>query len=138
MILTYCVDDQKMWRDLLEDAIKDAGIKDYRVFATAGDVLRNLNEDVYICIIDHRLGEGVTGLDLLRTVTNRLPECLCLILSATDDARVVIEYLNEGAWRWIVKDSETTLTNVTNYLKEALILAEKSKKRSELIKRLTS
>lgn len=138
MILIIAIDDDLVWRELMEQSIIDAGGENYRIYSSPSEFISACNQDVYIALIDHKLGGGIQGIDILRSIKTKSPDCMSIILSATDDAKVVIEYTNEGVYKWVVKNPDTAQENMTNYIKDALILAKKIEYRNGLIKRLTN
>lgn len=121
MTLTYCIDDSPLWIDLIKDVFDENDIRDYRLFTSPNDFIRAMRPDVYVAVIDHTLPR-VTGLDMVRAVKNTNKHCQCIIVSATDDLGVIIDYCNEGIFKYVKKDSDA-IFRIVNFVKEALTLA---------------
>lgn len=142
-MILFCLDDEKMWRDLIEDTAKHLGFSDYALFSDAPTFLNyieSLTDDkkrlVGVVVIDHILNSSFSGLDVLREVKKTLPICKPIVMTASEDGRVIGQYLNYDAWRWVQKDADTALENLAIYLKEGLSLAKKEKARQDVIDNL--
>jgi DNA-binding NtrC family response regulator len=116
-ILTFAVDDDIAIVKSLEKTLSD--VVTLYGFTDEYQMLRALNDNVQICIIDHYL-KGSTGIDVMRKVKYKLPECVFIVLSSQRDADVVINYLNEGARAYIDKNNRDAMQQVLNYVRMLL------------------
>lgn len=117
-ILTYALDDDHTFLKVLDRTFRNNNIANYRLFSDHIQMLASLHDDVYICIIDHRL-KGAYGIDVIRKVKEVNPDCHFIVMSDTDDINAVIEYANEGIYKYINKsDKEGAFLKVANWVKE--------------------
>ncbi|PHJ59316.1 hypothetical protein VF04_33930 [Nostoc linckia z7] len=125
-ILTYALDDNHVFLKVLDKHFKNTGINNYRLFADHQQFLSSLSDDVYICIIDHQL-KGVFGIDIIRRVKQVRPDCYFIVMSDTNDVDAVIEYVNEGIYKYINKDDkEGAFLKVANWVKDLYPKVENS------------
>ena len=103
---------------LVEDDRADAQIfcryaadsKLYRIdvdhVTTSEQALDRLSEGQYdLLFLDQRLGEAVTGLDILKRIRAAMPELPAVTLTGTGNEQVAVEMMKSGAMDYLLKDS---------------------------------
>ncbi|WP_022850857.1 response regulator [Limisalsivibrio acetivorans] len=62
-------------------------------------------KDIDIAVVDLELGEELSGLDVVKTCTEKQPEALILVNTVHEDSRVLFDALRAGARGYILKGS---------------------------------
>lgn len=130
VVYTYCLDDSELFLDVINEYFKEYGITHYRLFTNYDQFISAVNRDVRICVIDHSLSNRMTGIQAVRHVKQISKGCYFIILSGMDDVDVVIDYLNEGIYKYIRKtpDCLNQLVNhihlATDEIKRKLVFLE--------------
>lgn len=114
-------DDERAARDLLADAIKDAG---YEVFtASNGESALSLvkEEPIGIAICDIRM-PGMDGLELLQKILEISPETIVIMVTAYASVETAVNALRKGAFDYILKplifeDIVHKISKIDEYLK---------------------
>jgi DNA-binding NtrC family response regulator len=73
-------------------------------FTNYEDFLRNLKPDIDISFVDFYLGNGKTGLDIIREIKKVSRDCKIVIISQSLGVSASLLTLNEGATDFIHKD----------------------------------
>ena len=115
------VDDERAIRDLLSEALRDAG---YEVLSAAGgkeasEIVRE--ENVHIAICDIKMPE-MDGLELLRHVRDVSPETVVILVTAYASVETAVNALRSGAFDYILKplifeDIIAKISRIDEYLK---------------------
>lgn len=89
------------------DAIaEDKGYEfDIQSYTNPSDCIRNLKPDTDVAILDYYLGDS-NGLDMLRVIKDKAPDCRVVIISQVKNMKTSFETLNEGAFTFIYKDRD--------------------------------
>ena len=124
-IMTHALDDSPVILKLIEKAFENAGINQYRLFAKEQEFIDAINEDVHIAVIDYMLGGPLTGLDVLRILIDKNPRCYVIIMSGQEEKKVVVDFLNAGAWKYVDKTGEF-VTEVIGYVQQAATLVKEN------------
>ncbi len=96
------VDDERAIRDLLSDAISDAG---HEVLCAAnGEEALSLigQENIHIAICDIKM-PGMNGIDLLQKIRDISPETIVLMITAYASVETAVDALRYGAFDYILK-----------------------------------
>lgn len=96
------VDDEAIVLDVLKVALKKAG---FAVFTAARLVegTAMVHGQKFSCaLIDKNLPDG-SGLDLIRLIRQRQPDCTCLVMTAYPNADSILEALKLGAVDYLEK-----------------------------------
>ncbi len=115
------VDDERAIRDLLSDAISDAG---YEVLcASNGEEALSLigQENIHIAICDIKM-PGMNGIDLLQKIRDISPETIVLMITAYASVETAVDALRYGAFDYILKpfideDVIAKILRIDQYLK---------------------
>jgi FixJ family two-component response regulator len=119
-IVTLILDDDKMVLELIEGSLKDNGITNYKLFYSDADFIDHLSENMNILVIDHHLSAPVSGLDVMKAAIKKNPSVFAIVMSGNYDSRVVVEYLNAGANRFILKNEDDYLEQLIKFVKEGI------------------
>ena len=119
-IVTMILDDDTQMLELIELALKDAGIKNYRLFFSDTDFIDGLSENMHILVIDHHLNGTVDGLDVMRRAIKKNPNVFVIAMSGNDDSRLIVEYLNEGANRFVLKKERDYLEQLVKFVRQGI------------------
>jgi len=96
------VDDERAIRDLLSEALRDAG---YEVLSAGGgeEASRILREEnVHIAICDIRM-PGMDGIELLGHIRDVSPETVVILVTAFASVETAVHALRNGAFDYILK-----------------------------------
>lgn len=97
------VDDDEDTLMLMKEFFDEYGVRNYQLFTSKQELMANLNENVWIVIIDHFLGGVETGLDLLDEIREfdrrmkRIVATKVIAISGNEDPNMLIEYELRGA-----------------------------------------
>jgi len=115
------VDDERAIRDLLSEALREAG---YEVLSAGGGeeasaILRE--ENVRIAICDIKM-PGMDGLELLRHIRDVSPETVVILITAYASVETAVNALRNGAFDYILKplifeDIIAKISRIDEYLK---------------------
>ena len=100
------VDDHKVVRDLLRDALEDTG--EYEVVAQAADgaeAVRLFGEVVPDVIVMDVIMPVMDGIEACREITDRLPDARVLMLTASTEGDAVVQSIAAGATGYLQKYS---------------------------------
>lgn len=106
IVRTCIVDDHPLIRDGLRLLLAMA--EGYEVAGTAGDVAGGrallLEQRPDVAIVDARLPDG-SGLDLVRSVRQRAPQVMCLVMTSYPSGESFREAVRSGASGYVSKDA---------------------------------
>jgi DNA-binding NtrC family response regulator len=119
-IVTLILDDDKDMLELIEVSLKDAGIKNYRLFYSDAAFIDGLSENMHILVIDHHLNGTVDGLDVMKRAIKKNPNVFVIAMSGNNDSRLVVEYLNEGANRFVLKNESDYLDQLVKFVRQGI------------------
>lgn len=129
--MTYLLEDDIEIADVLKNVLAENGITNCKFYNRGKDFIENLTEDVHICVVDHYLNNGITGLDVLMKVSEINPDCVKIAVSGATDRKLIIEYINKGGvTHWVEKDNPNYVEELVGYIKEIIPVI---KKRFELM-----
>lgn len=115
------VDDERAIRDLLSEALRDAG---YEVLSAGGGDEASailLEENVQIAICDIKM-PGMDGLELLRHIRDVSPETVVILITAYASVETAVNALRSGAFDYLLKplifeDIIAKISRIDEYLK---------------------
>lgn len=138
-ILTYVLEDEQILLLKFEELFKMNGITNYHLFRKSEEMIAAMhninasNDSVHICVIDYLLGEPLTGLDIMKVVLSHNPDCKVIVISAQTDFKIVKNFLNAGAFKYIEKNEDGWLDEMVSDMQQALIWVKKKIERQSLI-----
>ncbi len=121
-IVTFIIDDDPETLGIIKETIEKAGITNYKLFFHEEEFINELTEKIHVCVIDHRLSK-FTGLDILKSVKAKNEYSFVIIYTGFKDPEIIIDYLNQGADRFIDKGRPNHLELLTSYLLEGYKIA---------------
>lgn len=102
MNTVWIIDDDKSIRWVLEKALQQANI-DVRIFEEAKPALHMLRRETPDAIISDVRMPGMDGLELLRQVTEMMPDLPVIIMTAHSDLDSAVSSYQSGAFEYLPK-----------------------------------
>ncbi len=96
------VDDEAIVLDVLKVALKKAGFAVFTASRLVEGTAMIHNQRFSCALIDKNLPDG-SGLDLIRLIRQRQPDCTCLVMTAYPNADSILEALKLGAVDYLEK-----------------------------------
>jgi FixJ family two-component response regulator len=119
-IVTLILDDDTMILELIEASLKENGITSYKLFLSDADFIDQLSENMHILVIDHHLNAGISGLNVMKAAIKKNPSVFAIAMSGNYDSRIVVEYLNAGCNRFILKNEDNYLEQLIKFVREGI------------------
>ncbi len=103
------VDDQQMMREFISARLRELGINQFAVVASAAEALKQLHEEKFDLIISDWIMPDMTGLDLVKAVRGHpVLKKVPIIMASTWPGRDQKEQATaEGVSHYLVKPFET-------------------------------
>lgn len=105
--------------ELIGQHFKKNGIVDFKLFESDKEFLKEINEEVVVVIIDHQIGSLKTGLTVMKDVIEKNPVCYPIVVSGNDNPRIIMEYLNSDAFRYVLKNDFNYLDTIVVFVNQA-------------------
>ncbi len=103
----FIVEDDSWFTEFLMYHIRlvetDATIKQFK---SGKQLLASLHEQPSIITLDYNLPDA-NGKDLLKIIKDKSPQTKVIIVSGSNDLKLAVELLKEGAYDYILKDTDT-------------------------------
>jgi DNA-binding NtrC family response regulator len=96
------VDDEKVVLDVLKAALKKAGFTVFTASTLVEGTALVHGRGFGCALIDKNLPDG-SGLELIKLIRARQPDCMCLVMTAYPNADSILEALNLGAVDYLEK-----------------------------------
>ncbi len=107
--LIFFVDDEKTILNLLEYTFSSRDGYTVKSFTSGEECINHLYMSPAIVVVDHMLwtrsDSEMTGLDVLKEIRKKDSETSVIVLSGIDDQELIDEYYENGATKYITKDS---------------------------------
>jgi DNA-binding NtrC family response regulator len=103
-ILTYILEDDVEIHDLINQLLKEHGITRFHIYDDPVSFMEDLTADINICVIDHTLKSGLTGIDVIKAVKEKNKRSYVIVMTGQVSYQVVVEYLNLKADKYIDKN----------------------------------
>lgn len=132
MTKIFAVEDDVIFGKMIKHTLEKNTTYDVTVFPTGEDFFDHLHEQPDIVTIDYNL-PGMSGLDILKQITQYNPDIAIVIVSGQEDVAVAVEAYKNGAKYYILKNKQTfeelthcvgTLAAHTNLKKEVEVLRD--------------
>ncbi len=99
----FIVDDEKIWRRMIEHTV---GLNpDYTssVFENGTDLVARLHEEPDVVLLDYSMPE-MNGMELFKKIRSINQQIEIIVISAQDDINTAIEFMHLGAYTYLTKD----------------------------------
>jgi DNA-binding NarL/FixJ family response regulator len=107
------LDDHEMVLDGLTRTLELAGVEVLVACTSAQEFIDKVRGCLpMVCVIDLRLGDTMSGLDVIPRVLEASPRSRVAILTSSEDGRLAARAITAGATGFIVKDASTAVLSV--------------------------
>ena len=118
MINVTIIEDHKDFREGLAHLLNATeGFNCIDVFGSAEEGLENLSDETEAILLDIEL-PGMSGIEVVRLIKNKLPDVKIIMLTVFDDDDNIVKAIMAGADGYLLK--KTSPTNILTALKESL------------------
>ena len=116
----FIVDDNKLTVSSLRNYLNKKFGNDLNIstFYSGESVLKNVNENTNLVILDYFLGDS-TGNTVLNSIKKINPKTEVIMLSKNEDVEVAIQAYRKGASKYIVKDG-SAMRKISTYIYDIL------------------
>ncbi len=111
----FLIEDDAITGKTTQKALEQESSYDVTWFDSGEACIQNLYQKPEIVVIDYNL-PGMSGIEILKTIRERNPEIITIILSGQQTAEVVVEAYDLGADHYIIK-SENSIIDLKNSIK---------------------
>jgi DNA-binding NtrC family response regulator len=101
----FVVEDDLMYSKILKHKLSLDPEYDVKVFSDGKSFERYIDDKPDIVTLDHSLPD-ITGLELLKKIKKHQPNTKVIVLSAQEDVATALEMLRNGAYDYIIKDTQ--------------------------------
>lgn len=135
----HVIDDDDAVRDSLATLLDAAGFT-VSAYASAGAFLEGIERADSGCVVTDVCMPEITGLDLLRRLSDRLPQFPVIVLTGEADVPMAVEALKNGALDLIEKpySAETIVAAVRQAMTQLEARSDRDTRRSEAAERLSA
>lgn len=117
--MIFFIDDDTEELKLIEHHLLKNGVKDFKMFINARDFLKEISPSTIVVVIDHDVKDTVTGFDIMKRVLEINPICYPIIVSGNDSPRIIMRYMNNDGFRYVLKNDAGYLDSIVKYIREA-------------------
>lgn len=132
----FILEDDAELHELIEMMLDETGFKNYSIHDDPDQFLAELDSDINICVIDHRLNSNLTGLDVIKKVKEKNKWSFVIIMTGQQDKSIVVDYLNAGADKYVDKSRKTVTEYMDDLISKLLTGLEVAKERIRVVKLL--
>jgi len=107
----FIVEDNQVYSEMLKNALKERGDFEITTILTGEYCLNLLDQNPDIIILDHLLalpddilGQGITGLEVMKEIHKKKPILPVIILSNQTDTQVATDYWDAGVFDYMEKN----------------------------------
>jgi two-component system response regulator FixJ len=135
----HVIDDDEAVRDSLATLLEAAGLA-VSAYGSAGAFLDGIDTAESGCVVTDVQMPEMTGLELLRRLSDRLPQFPVIVLTGEADVPTAVEALKNGALDLIEKpySAETIVAAVRQALTQLEARSDRDNRRSEAAERLAA
>jgi two-component system, NtrC family, C4-dicarboxylate transport response regulator DctD len=130
-LVTFILEDDEIVQTMITEVFRLNGIQNFQLFTSSADLLAR--ESVDICVLDYYLGEKLNGMAVMKIIRERNPDCFVIIMSGQTDCKIIIEFLNAGANKYVDKNRSDHLVQLVQFVQEGIAQAKKKKELNHLI-----
>lgn len=135
----HVIDDDEAVRDSLATLLEAAGLA-VSAYGSAGAFLDGIDTAESGCVVTDVQMPEMTGLELLRRLSDRLPQFPVIVLTGEADVPTAVEALKNGALDLIEKpySAETIVAAVRQALTQLEVRSHRETRRSEAAERVAA
>ncbi len=133
-ILSFVLDDDQEELDLIKEMLDKHEMTNYTLFTDPDKFMNNITADIHICIIDHFLPRGKTGLDLCKEIKRVSKDSFVTIITGQTSKDVIIDYLNNCADKYVDKSEDCYLDKLRKFMIEGMEYAQRRLDEIETLK----
>lgn len=122
--MVFLLDDSHADLEIIEHHLRKNGISDIKSFTKYEPFLNELTRNVIAVLIDHDISSDLNGLDVMKKVVNKNPMCYPIIVSGNDSINVILDYVDNGCFRYVVKSDPKYLEKIVENVRQAEIMSE--------------
>jgi DNA-binding NtrC family response regulator len=104
----WIVDDDHLYQNMLMSYLAILGYQ-ARGFMSGEECLKHLNEQPDVVLLDHNLGEGMNGVDVLLQIKRQQLKTRIIYISGEDKVSLVSDTYQHGSEEYITKDTASLL-----------------------------
>lgn len=121
----FIVEDDTLYGEMLKYHISLNPDYEVELFKSGSDCLKNLYKNPGMISLDYSLPD-ISGLEVIKKIRDFNPDLPVVIVSGQEDVSTAVNLLKEGAYDYIVKDSEAKerLWNTLRNLRERMELKQ--------------
>lgn len=105
-IKIFVVDDDPIYLLIASKSLQAIQEHEMTSFTSSEKFLKEMNESVDIVILDYNIDQ-LNGLDLTKIIHEKFPRTTIIGLSSQEDINVAADYIEYGAWRYIIKNKSS-------------------------------
>lgn len=120
-VTIHVIDDSPDMVDVIKELYRVHRIgANIRTFIDTDAFEKAMSDKVHICIIDYFLKGRKTGLELMRKIHDSYPDCLVIMISAQQYMDTVVDFMNEGGYKYVKKLDEDFGDNLVRFTRMAI------------------
>lgn len=137
--IVHVIDDDDAVRDSLAVVLEAAGLT-VSSYASAGAFLEQVDKAPSGCVVTDVCMPEMSGLELLKRLSDRLPQFPVIVLTGEADVPTAVEALKNGALDLIEKpySAQTIVDAVRQALTQLEVRSDRDSRRSEVAERLAA
>jgi DNA-binding response OmpR family regulator len=124
-ILIFVLDDHVETLNNIKKVFDFENLSNYRFFTDQTKFLEALNDDVHIAIVDYWLYGDRNGISVIKSILEKNPQCFVIMMSAQSEMDVVVEGVNAGVDRYIMKQKPDWLASMVTFVKEGIEIVKR-------------
>lgn len=115
--LIFIVEDSLIYKDLIVGYLNSKNFRNIKTFKTGEECMASVHLKPDIIVLDYSF-EGISGLELMRKVSEEHPEIDFIFLSGQNDVEMAVRIMKLGAADYIVKNEKApyNLVKAIEYL----------------------
>lgn len=138
-LMVCVVDDDPAYQQMVLEYLTLLGYQS-KGFHSGEEFLKQFNRSADVVVVDHNLGEGMNGSDVLRAIKGERQEVPVIYISAADKVTVVADAYRNGSDDYIGKDSASLIRlklRLEKIQKLKILKLKKKRRRMQLLSAIT-
>lgn len=123
-IAIFLLEDNHADAKLLEKFIEKAGIKNCHIFTDHALFVKELHTGVYVAVIDHYLGAGIDGFEVLKEVRKKNNLTRVIVMSGQRSFDILYKYIRLGCADYIDKNDEKFMEILIDSIKNHVAIVQ--------------